>query len=54
MVVAEAVRTVGSLALMGLRVKELIVNQVIFTDDSYEYRNLPDHPAFDWYSARIC
>jgi arsenite-transporting ATPase len=53
-VVAEAVRTVGSLALMGLRVEELIVNQVIFTDDSYEYRNLPDHPAFDWYSARIC
>jgi arsenite-transporting ATPase len=53
-VVAEAVRTVGSLALMGLRVEELIVNQVIFTDDSYEYRNLPEHPAFDWYSARLC
>jgi len=52
-VAAEAVRTLGSLALMGVRVEELIVNQVLFQDDSYEYRNLPDHPAFDWYSARI-
>ena len=52
-VAAEAVRTLGSLALMGLRVAELIVNQVLFQDDSYEYRNLPDHPAFDWYAARI-
>lgn len=51
---AEAVRTIGALALMGVRVEELIVNQVLFTDDSYEYRNLPDHPAFDWYAARIC
>jgi arsenite-transporting ATPase len=38
---------------MGVRVEELIVNQVLFQDDSYEYRNLPDHPAFDWYAARI-
>lgn len=53
-VAAEAVRTLGSLALMGVRVDELIVNQVLFQDDSYEYRNLPDHPAFDWYAARIC
>lgn len=52
-VAAEAVRTLGSLALTGVRVAELIVNQVLFQDDSYEYRNLPDHPAFEWYSARI-
>ena len=52
-VAAEAVRTLGSLALMGVRVAELIVNQVLFQDDSYEYRNLPEHPAFDWYAARI-
>lgn len=52
-VAAEAVRTLGSLALMGVRVDELIVNQVLFQDDSYEYSNLPDHPAFDWYAARI-
>lgn len=53
-VAAEAVRTIGALAVAGVRVAELVVNQVLFTDDSYEYRNLPDHPAFDWYSARIC
>lgn len=52
-VAAEAARTLGSLALMGVRVAELIVNQVLVQDDSYEYRNLPDHPAFDWYAARI-
>ena len=52
-VAAEAVRTLGSLALMGVQVAELIVNQVLFQDDSYEYRNLPEHPAFDWYAARI-
>lgn len=52
-VAAEAVRTLGSLALMGVRVGELIVNQVLLQDDSYEYRNLPDHPAFDWYAERI-
>ena len=52
-VAAEAVRTLGSLALMGVRVEELIVNQVLVQDDSYEYRNLPEHPAFDWYSERI-
>lgn len=52
-VAAEAVRTLGSLAVMGIEVSELIVNQVLFQDDSYEYRNLPDHPAFDWYAARI-
>jgi len=52
-VAAEAVRTVGALSLAGMRVAELIVNQVLFTDESYEYRNLPEHPAFDWYSARI-
>ena len=50
---AEAVRTLGSLALMGVRVEELIVNQILVQDDSYEYRNLPAHPAFDWYSERI-
>lgn len=53
-VAAEAVRSIGALALMGVRVAELLVNQVLFTDDSYEYRNLPDHPAFEWYAARIC
>lgn len=53
-VAAEAVRTLGSLALMGVRVEELIVNQILVQDDSYEYRNLPAHPAFDWYSERIC
>lgn len=52
-VAAEAVRTLGSLALMGVRVEELIVNQILVQDDSYEYRNLPDHPAFDWYAERI-
>ena len=53
-VAAEAVRTLGSLALMGVRVDEVIVNQLLLQDDSYEYRNLPEHPAFDWYSERIC
>ena len=53
-VAAETVRALASLAVMGVRVNELIVNQVLFQDDSYEYRNLPEHPAFDWYSARIC
>ncbi|HSS24716.1 MAG TPA: ArsA family ATPase [Mycobacterium sp.] len=52
-VAAEAVRTLGSLALMGVRVEELIVNQVLVQDESYEYRNLPDHPAFYWYADRI-
>jgi arsenite/tail-anchored protein-transporting ATPase len=52
-VAAEAARTLGSLALMGVRVHELIVNQILVQDDSYEYRNLPEHPAFDWYSERI-
>ncbi|BBZ43612.1 hypothetical protein MPRM_08930 [Mycobacterium parmense] len=52
-VAAEAMRTLGSLALMGVRVEELIVNQVLVKDDSYEYRNLPDHPAFSWYAERI-
>lgn len=53
-VAAEALRTLGSLALMGVRVGELMVNQILVQDDSYEYRNLPEHPAFDWYSERIC
>jgi arsenite/tail-anchored protein-transporting ATPase len=53
-VAAEAVRTLGSLVLMGVRVEELIVNQVLLQDDSYEYRNLPAHPAFAWYAERIC
>ena len=52
-VAAEAARTLGALSLMGVRVEELIVNQVLVQDDSYEYRNLPDHPAFDWYAERI-
>lgn len=52
-VAAEAIRTLGSLALMGVPINELIVNQVLFQDDSYEYRSLPEHPAFDWYAARI-
>ncbi len=52
-VAAEAARTLGSLTLMGVRVTQLIVNQVLLQDDSYEYRNLPEHPAFDWYSERI-
>lgn len=52
-VAAEAVRALGSLALMGVPVTELIVNQVLVQDDSYEYRNLPSHPAFDWYTERI-
>ncbi len=53
MVAAEAARTLGSLALMGVRVEELLVNQILVQDDSFEYRNLPAHPAFDWYSERI-
>lgn len=52
-VAAEATRTLGSLALMGIRVAELIVNQVLIQDDSFEYQNLPAHPAFDWYAERI-
>lgn len=52
-VAAEAVRTLGSLALMGVTVEELIVNQVLAEDESYEYRNLPPHPAFGWYAERI-
>lgn len=52
-VAAEAARTLGSLSLMGVQVAELIVNQILVQDDSYEYRNLPDHPAFDWYTERI-
>jgi arsenite-transporting ATPase len=52
-VAAEAVRTLGSLALMGVRVEELIVNQVLEQDASYEYHNLPEHPAFYWYAERI-
>lgn len=52
-VAAEAVRTLGSLALMGVSVAEVIVNQILVQDDSFEYRNLPAHPAFDWYSERI-
>ncbi|MCW2729230.1 MAG: arsenite-activated ATPase ArsA [Mycobacterium sp.] len=52
-VAAEAVRTLGSLALMGVSVYELIVNQILVQDDSFEYRNLPEHPAFDWYTERI-
>ncbi|VEG56282.1 arsenite-transporting ATPase [Mycolicibacterium aurum] len=52
-VAAEAVRTLGSLSLMGVQVAELIVNQILVQDDSFEYRNLPAHPAFDWYSERI-
>jgi arsenite/tail-anchored protein-transporting ATPase len=52
-VAAEAVRTLGSLALMGVTVEELIVNQVLQEDESYEYRNLPEHPAFCWYAERI-
>jgi arsenite-transporting ATPase len=52
-VAAEAARTLGSLSLMGVRVRELLVNQILVQDDSYEYRNLPDHPAFDWYAERI-
>jgi len=52
-VAAEAGRTLGSLSLMGVRVAELIVNQILLQDDSYEYRNLPDHPAFGWYAERI-
>jgi arsenite-transporting ATPase len=38
---------------MGLQLEELIVNQILIEDDSFEYRNLPEHPAFDWYSERI-
>lgn len=52
-VAAEASRTLGALALMGVAVDELIINQVLMQDDSYEYHNLPDHPAFDWYTERI-
>jgi arsenite-transporting ATPase len=52
-VAAETTRTLGALSLMGVRVEELIVNQILVKDDSYEYRNLPDHPAFDWYAERI-
>lgn len=52
-VAAEAVRTLGALSLVGVRVEELIVNQVLTTDDDYAYDNLPRHPAFTWYAERI-
>jgi arsenite-transporting ATPase len=52
-VAAEAARTLGALALMGVSVDELIVNQVLLQDESFEYRNLPEHPAFEWYTERI-
>lgn len=52
-VAAEAARTLGALSLMGVQVVELIVNQLLVQDDSFEYRNLPAHPAFDWYCERI-
>lgn len=52
-VAAEAARTLGALALMEVSVDELIVNQVLLQDESFEYRNLPEHPAFDWYTERI-
>lgn len=52
-VAAEASRTLGSLALMGVEVTEIIVNQILVQDDSFEYHNLPAHPAFDWYTERI-
>jgi arsenite/tail-anchored protein-transporting ATPase len=52
-VAAETTRTLGALSLVGVRVDELIVNQILVKDDSYEYHNLPDHPAFDWYAERI-
>lgn len=52
-VAAEAARTLGSLAMMGVTVSEIIVNQVLVQDDSYEYSNLPEHPAFHWYAERI-
>ncbi|MCV7385205.1 ArsA family ATPase [Mycolicibacter longobardus] len=52
-VAAEAIRTLASLSLTGVRVEELIVNQILLQDDSYVYTNLPDHPAFDWYAERI-
>jgi arsenite-transporting ATPase len=52
-VAAEAVRTLAALTLMGVQVAELIVNQVLVQDDSFEYSNLPAHPAFDWYTERI-
>lgn len=52
-VAAEATRTMGALSLMGVRVERLIVNQVLLQDDSFEYRKLPQHPAFDWYAERI-
>ncbi|MBS9532967.1 ArsA family ATPase [Mycobacterium sp. M1] len=52
-VAAEAVRTLGALALSGVRVEEMLVNQVLLQDDSYAYVNLPAHPAFDWYARRI-
>jgi arsenite-transporting ATPase len=52
-VAAEASRTLGSLALMGVDVAEIIVNQILVQDDSFEYHNLPAHPAFDWYTERI-
>lgn len=52
-VAAEAARTLGALALMGVRVEELLVNQVLVRDETYEYASLPDHPAFYWYAERI-
>jgi arsenite-transporting ATPase len=52
-VAAEARRTLSALTLMGVQVAEVIVNQVLIQDESYEYTNLPAHPAFDWYAERI-
>ncbi|KJX75427.1 membrane protein [Mycobacterium lepromatosis] len=53
-VASEAIRTLGSLALMGIRVEELIVNQVLVRDELYEHRSLLDHPVFSWYAEHIC
>lgn len=52
-VAAETIRTLAALSLAGIAVEEVIVNQVLIQDESYEYQNLPDHPAFTWYSERI-
>jgi arsenite/tail-anchored protein-transporting ATPase len=49
----SALLTDGELVSAHLVLTPERVNQVLVEDESYEYRNLPDHPAFDWYAERI-
>lgn len=56
-VVADTLRRLGSLLLMGIRVREVIVNQVLShkdIDQWYADNQLPQHPVMKWYHERVC